>query len=61
MTVTEVAGRLKVATRTVWRWAASGLLPAPLRLSKRVKRWRVEDIERFVESAAARAPERVRT
>ena len=43
--VEQVADRLAVARRTVWRWLAQGKLPPPLRLSKTCVRWRPEDIE----------------
>jgi excisionase family DNA binding protein len=43
--IEQVAERLAVARRTVWRWLSQGKLPAPLRLSKSCVRWRREDIE----------------
>ncbi|MGE3804389.1 MAG: helix-turn-helix transcriptional regulator [Gemmataceae bacterium] len=53
LTVDEVADELRIATRTVWRWAESGWLPAPLRLGRRVVRWRAEDIRRFLDLAGS--------
>lgn len=52
LTVRDVARRLNIGTRTVWRYCATGDLPAPIRLGKRVVRWKAADIERFVEEMA---------
>lgn len=43
----DIAARLGVHRTTVWRWARSGILPAPCRLGPATVRWRAEDIERF--------------
>ena len=47
MTVREVAARLKVSTRQVWKLAASGRLPGPMRLGRSV-RWRADDLAAFI-------------
>ncbi len=47
LTVKEVAARLGVGVRTVWRWTVVGQLPPPVRRG-RIVRWKVADIERFV-------------
>lgn len=47
LTVREVAARLGVSTRQVWKLAASGRLPAPVRLARSV-RWRESDIADFI-------------
>jgi predicted DNA-binding transcriptional regulator AlpA len=52
LTVKEVAERLRVGTRTVWRWLALGHLPQPLRFSPLCVRWRMVDIDRFIDEAA---------
>jgi excisionase family DNA binding protein len=54
LTVREVARRLALSERTVWRWAADGLLPAPLRLRPRSTRWRAADIQRYLEELTPR-------
>ena len=46
--VLEVADRLGVSGRQVWKLAASGRLPGPVRLGRSV-RWRATDIQRFIE------------
>jgi prophage regulatory protein len=50
LSVKEVASRLSVGPRTVWRWAAQGKLPRPLRLSKGCVRWWSTDVDRFLEA-----------
>lgn len=56
LTVREVARRLNIGTRTVWRWTASGELPAPVRMGKkgRVVRWPAAEIEKYLERVAPR-------
>jgi len=52
ISVKEVASRLSVTPRTVWRWVAQGKLPRPLRLSPACVRWWNTDVERFLEALA---------
>jgi excisionase family DNA binding protein len=49
MGVREVAARLAVSTRTAWKLAYAGKLPAPVRLGRCV-RWRASDLQGFIES-----------
>jgi predicted DNA-binding transcriptional regulator AlpA len=44
----SVAALLSLSTRTVWRMGAAGELPKPVRLSERVVRWRLVDIEAYI-------------
>jgi len=48
LTAHEVAERLDISVRTVWRWTALGELPAPVRRG-RVVRWKVADVEAYVQ------------
>jgi excisionase family DNA binding protein len=52
LTAREVAARIGVGLRTVWRWTATGDLPAPVRWGRhgRVVRWKTTDIEQFVQA-----------
>lgn len=34
-----------VSRKTIWRWAAEGRLPAPVRIGPATTRWRKSDIE----------------
>ena len=51
LTAREVAGRLGIGVRTVWRWTAAGQLPAPIRLGKtgRTVRWKATAIAGFLD------------
>jgi excisionase family DNA binding protein len=48
LTAREVADRLRIGLRTVWRWTKLGALPAPLRLGTRIVRWRAADIAEII-------------
>src|SRR5579864_3347697 len=52
LTVRDVARRLSISERTVWRWTALGLLPPPVHPHARSTRWRAADIERYLEELA---------
>ena len=45
--VREVAARLGVSSREVWKLTSCGRMPAPVRLSRSV-RWRESDISEFI-------------
>jgi excisionase family DNA binding protein len=49
----DVACRLGIHVRTVWRWAAAGELPAPFRLG-RTTRWRRRDIDALLSACPRR-------
>lgn len=53
LTVREVARRLSISERTVWRWTAMGLLPPPVHPHARSTRWRSADIERYLRELSA--------
>lgn len=44
----EVAKILCISMTTLWRYVKQGRIPQPMRLSPRMLRWRLRDIERFV-------------
>jgi prophage regulatory protein len=44
LSVKEVSRLLGVSARCLWRWVAEGLFPSPMHLSRRVTRWRREDL-----------------
>ncbi len=50
LTPSEVARRLSVAVRTLWRMVARGEVPPPIRYNSRLVRWRRADIEAYVSS-----------
>lgn len=47
LNVREVAARLGVSARQIWKLSASGRLCAPVRLSRSV-RWRESDVAEFI-------------
>jgi excisionase family DNA binding protein len=56
LTAREVADRLSVSVRTLWRMAARGDLPPPIRYNRKLVRWKAADIDRYV---AALSPRRI--
>lgn len=48
LTSFEVAGMLKVSTRTLWRLVARKIVPEPVRINRKLVRWRREEIERWM-------------
>ena len=46
----KVAECLGVHVRTVWRWAAAGRIPEPIQIGPKSIRWRLVDIEKFINS-----------
>jgi predicted DNA-binding transcriptional regulator AlpA len=51
----ELADRLSVSTRSVFRWTAEGRLPRPINVTKRSVRWDAAEVAEAVEKLAARA------
>jgi predicted DNA-binding transcriptional regulator AlpA len=54
LTARQVADLLGVHVRSVWRLAQTGAIPAPIRLSERVVRWRLIDLKLHLEQLAAK-------
>ena len=50
--VSDVAERLGVSTRQIWRLVATFGLPEPITVGRRSKRWRPADIESYIKSLA---------
>lgn len=44
----EVARKLSVSSRTVWRMTDGGELPRPVRIGTRMVRWRESEIEAYI-------------
>jgi len=55
--VREVAVRLGVSVRTVYRLVAEGRIPPPIRLRGKVLRWVVSELEDHIRGL--RAPEKI--
>ena len=54
LTARDVARCLSISERTVWRWTALGMLPAPVRLRPRSTRWRTADLQRWLDDLGTR-------
>ena len=55
LTASDVAARLSVSIRTVWRLRGAKLLPAAVRLTGNMLRWREADVDEFIRSGASRS------
>ncbi len=51
--VRRVAQLLGVHTRTVWRLVATNELPKPVKLGAKTVRWRLSDLETYVQDLTA--------
>lgn len=50
LTAQEVARRLSIAPRTLWRLVRRGVVPPPVRYSRKLVRWRRVDIDRYIQN-----------
>lgn len=47
LTAKGLAALTNISERTIWRWSASGRMPPPIRLGRKVL-WRRQDIDAWV-------------
>ena len=47
ITARQLASKLNVSTRTLWRMLSAGRLPVPIRVGG-IVRWRTEEIEKWI-------------
>ncbi len=52
MTSQQVAGRLAVSVRTLWRLVAKGRFPQPIRYNRKLVRWKSTDVDRYIDTLA---------
>jgi predicted DNA-binding transcriptional regulator AlpA len=52
LTASEVGAYLRCSTRTVWRWTAQGLLPQPVRPSRRKSLWLASEVRQRLDVIA---------
>jgi excisionase family DNA binding protein len=50
LTSQQVAERVGICVRTLWRLLAQGKFPQPVRASNRLVRWRMADVQEYIES-----------
>ena len=48
LTAQQIAYRLSISVRTVWRMLERHELPQPIRYNRKLVRWRATDIEQYV-------------
>ena len=48
LTAQEVARRLSIGVRTLYRLVGGGAVPRPIRFNRRLVRWRAADIDRYL-------------
>ena len=53
LTAQEVADRLSIGVRTLWRLVAQQKLPQPVRYSRKLVRWKSADIDRYIQALSA--------
>ena len=50
LTSSEVAERLNISMRTLWRMVKARRIPQPIRYTHKLVRWKKIDIDRYIES-----------
>ena len=50
MTSQQVANRLAVSIRTLWRLVRAGKVPQPVRYNRKLVRWKAVDVTRYIDS-----------
>ena len=53
LTVKDVADILSIGVRTVWRWAAQGKIPRPIRLARNTLRWKASQLQEYMDKTSA--------
>jgi predicted DNA-binding transcriptional regulator AlpA len=48
LTPRDVAGRMSIALRTLWRMVERNRFPQPIRFTRKLVRWRARDVEAYV-------------
>ena len=52
LTSQQVAERLSVSVRTLWRLVAAGKFPQPVRYNRKLVRWKSAEVARYIEALA---------
>ena len=56
MTSQQVANRLAVSIRTLWRLVRAGKVPQPVRYNRKLVRWKTDELARYIESLGCEVP-----
>ena len=54
LTPRDVAGRMSIALRTLWRMVERDGFPQPVRFTRKLVRWRARDVEAYVKRLRGR-------
>jgi excisionase family DNA binding protein len=52
LTSQQVAEKLSMSVRTLWRLVASGRFPQPIRYNRKLVRWKNSEVMRYIEALA---------
>lgn len=50
LTSQQVADRLAVSVRTLWRLVSRGRFPQPVRYNRKLVRWKSTDVDRYIDT-----------
>jgi predicted DNA-binding transcriptional regulator AlpA len=48
LTSHQVADRLSISVRTLWRMVRAGTFPQPIRYNRKLVRWKTTDVVRYI-------------
>jgi predicted DNA-binding transcriptional regulator AlpA len=49
LTSQQVARRMAMSVRTLWRLVATGKFPQPVRYNRKLVRWKCADVDRYID------------
>ena len=52
LTSQQVAERLAMSVRTLWRLVAAGRFPQPVRYNRKLVRWKSVEVDRYIDTLA---------
>ena len=50
LTSQQVADRIGISARTLWRMVARGRFPQPVRMNRKLVRWKSRDIDAYIDA-----------
>jgi len=54
LTPREVAGRMSIAMRTLWRMVELNRFPQPVRFTRKLVRWKARDVDAYISKLRGR-------
>jgi excisionase family DNA binding protein len=55
LTLADLVGIYSVSKRTIWRWVKEKRIPAPMVVTRRIRRWLRSEIEQHLDSLKRRS------